>query len=219
MGKGTDIHYPEQPSYGESLRDSLQAQIDLAPALYQAEAESRPRYAQLETDILRDTLLGRDGERGMLDFMGAPAQQYAEIPTQDAQWDDPAMAQFERGYGENRALPYRPPWQQQQPPQSGGGLFGGPRVTLPPPWRKAGFGDGVDRSTFMGAEDNTGMMGAGGQGPQPTGVIGEGQNQRIRRSFPRAVAQEERRQELYDTEQMRQERQLAQAQALSLIHI
>ena len=47
MGGGTKINYPAQPSYGESLRDSLRAQIDLAPELYAAEAETRPRYAQL----------------------------------------------------------------------------------------------------------------------------------------------------------------------------
>jgi len=65
MGKGgTEINYPQQSSYGESMRESLQAQIDLAPELYGAEASrqyGRPAYAQLETDILRDTLLG--GER------------------------------------------------------------------------------------------------------------------------------------------------------------
>ena len=65
MGKGgTEINYPQQSSYGESRRESLQAQIDLAPELYGAEASrqyGRPAYAQLETDILRDTLLG--GER------------------------------------------------------------------------------------------------------------------------------------------------------------
>ena len=63
MGKGSSINYPAQPSYGDSLRDSLRAQIDLGPEYYQAEAETRPRYAQLETDILRDTLLGRGAER------------------------------------------------------------------------------------------------------------------------------------------------------------
>lgn len=63
MGKGgTEINYPRQQSYGESLRDSLTAQIDLAPELFAAEASQqygRPAYAQLETDILKDTLLGQ----------------------------------------------------------------------------------------------------------------------------------------------------------------
>ena len=37
MGKGgTEINYPAQQGYGESMRESLQAQIDLAPQLYGA---------------------------------------------------------------------------------------------------------------------------------------------------------------------------------------
>ena len=59
---GTDINYPAQQPYGESMREALTAQIDLARPLYEAEASreyGRPAYAQLETDILRDTLLGK----------------------------------------------------------------------------------------------------------------------------------------------------------------
>ena len=60
---GTDFNYPQQPSYGESMRESLQAQVDLAPQLYQAEASQqygRPAYAQLETDILGANNVGLD---------------------------------------------------------------------------------------------------------------------------------------------------------------
>lgn len=63
FGGDTTIVQPQQPSYGESMRESLQAQIDLAPQLYTAEASrqyGRPAYAQLESDILRDTLLGAE---------------------------------------------------------------------------------------------------------------------------------------------------------------
>jgi|GEM_PF-1443299 len=63
MGGSTDINYPQQPSYSESLKDSLTAQIDLAKPLFESEASKeygRPAYAQLETDILRDTLLGKE---------------------------------------------------------------------------------------------------------------------------------------------------------------
>ena len=52
---------PEQPSYGESLRSSLEAQIAMAPALYKAEADpetGRPAYAELETKLLEDNLKG-----------------------------------------------------------------------------------------------------------------------------------------------------------------
>ena len=78
---GTDINYPQQPSYGESMRESLQAQIDLAPKLYESEASQqygRPAYAQLETDILRDTLLGQER------FRPDPGQEEA-IAAQQAQ--------------------------------------------------------------------------------------------------------------------------------------
>ena len=63
FGGDTTIVQPQQQSYGSSMRESLGAQIDLAPQLYQAEASQqygRPAYAQLETDVLRDTLLGKD---------------------------------------------------------------------------------------------------------------------------------------------------------------
>ena len=63
MGKGTTIQYPAQSerSYSEGLKESLQAQVSMAPALYGAEASAefgRPAYAQLETKIMEDTLLG-----------------------------------------------------------------------------------------------------------------------------------------------------------------
>ena len=60
MGGG-DINYPDQQSYSESMRESLQAQIDLAPDLFAAESDptfGRPAYAGLEKDILEQTLLG-----------------------------------------------------------------------------------------------------------------------------------------------------------------
>ena len=83
MGKGgTEINYPQQQSYGESLRDSLTAQIDLAPELFAAEASQqygRPAYAQLETDILKDTLLGQQrwtpDEGAMPEIQPMPAGQ------------------------------------------------------------------------------------------------------------------------------------------------
>ena len=78
---GTDINYPQQPTYGESMRESLQAQIALAPKLYESEASQqygRPAYAQLETDILRDTLLGQER------FRPDPGQEEA-IAAQQAQ--------------------------------------------------------------------------------------------------------------------------------------
>ena len=100
---GTDVTMPEQKSYGESLRDAMQAQIDLGPEYYEAEAEYRPKYAQLETGILGQTLLGEGGmeefqQRGLLDLMGAPAQRYATGGVAPQTGADPMAAQFEQGF-------------------------------------------------------------------------------------------------------------------------
>ena len=160
MGGGTKINYPAQPSYGESLRDSLRAQIDLAPELYAAEAETRPRYAQLETDILRDTLLGRGGEDGVLSFMGAPDQRFATGDVDPEPWVDPARAQFEQGFAQQQ--PYQAPWQQQPMDRQRTG-----RPTMSP-------------KTSVSQPPSGGQQLAQTQ-TAPTGAIGEGQNQRVRR--------------------------------------
>ena len=160
MGGGTKINYPAQPSYSESLRDSLRAQIDLAPELYAAEAETRPRYAQLETDILRDTLLGRGGEDGVLSFMGAPDQRFATGDVDPEPWVDPARAQFEQGFAQQQ--PYQAPWQQQPMDRQRTG-----RPTMSP-------------KTSVSQPPSGGQQLAQTQ-TAPTGAIGEGQNQRVRR--------------------------------------
>ena len=160
MGGGTKINYPAQPSYSESLKDSLQAQIDLAPELYAAEAETRPRYAQLETDILRDTLLGRGGEDGVLSFMGAPDQRFATGDVDPEPWVDPARAQFEQGFAQQQ--PYQAPWQQQPMDRQRTG-----RPTMSP-------------KTSVSQPPSGGQQLAQTQ-TAPTGAIGEGQNQRVRR--------------------------------------
>ena len=71
---------PTQQPYGESMREALQSQIALAPQMYAAEASQqygRPAYAQMESDIMRQSLLGR-GERGggLIDLIGAPEQRF-----------------------------------------------------------------------------------------------------------------------------------------------
>ena len=166
MGKGTDINYPEQPSYGESMRDAMQAQIDLGEDLYEAEAQYRPRYAQLETDILGRTLLGPRGgqefqQRGLLDIMGAPAQQYAtgDVAPMRPDRNDP-MAQFEQGYGGQQA-----PLQRMRGGYGGGQQRGGMR-----------------QRGMNGMSGKFGQPVGGGRTMQGTGrVLGAGQDQRIRR--------------------------------------
>ena len=48
---GTKIKAPKARNYGQEMRDTLQAQIDLAPQLFGAEQQFRGKYAQLDMDI------------------------------------------------------------------------------------------------------------------------------------------------------------------------
>ena len=50
---GTKIKAPPPRDYGGEMRDTLQAQIDLAPQLYGAEEQYRGKYAQLDLDIAK----------------------------------------------------------------------------------------------------------------------------------------------------------------------
>jgi len=74
MGGGQDINYPAQPSYGEGMREALEAQVALLTGgkvgeadfrgvgsledLLPLEQSIREKTAQADTDILRQTLLG-----------------------------------------------------------------------------------------------------------------------------------------------------------------
>lgn len=67
MGKSIDA--PENRDYGKEMRETLQAQIDLAPDLFAA--ESNPEYgrganAMLDLSVMRDVLMGKDGQMGLL---------------------------------------------------------------------------------------------------------------------------------------------------------
>lgn len=63
---GTSIGAPPPRDYGQETRDTLQAQVDLAPDVYAAEAKYRPLYAQLNLDTLRSAMMGTDGKPGLL---------------------------------------------------------------------------------------------------------------------------------------------------------
>lgn len=65
---GTRVSTPADRNYAQETRDTLAAQIDLAPKRYAAEAEYRPKYAQLDLQTLDRTLQGSDGTRGLLDI-------------------------------------------------------------------------------------------------------------------------------------------------------
>lgn len=68
------MYAPDSPAprdYGQETRDTLQAQIDLAPDLYAAEANSdygRSAFAQLDLDVLRQVMEGTDGKPGFLEL-------------------------------------------------------------------------------------------------------------------------------------------------------
>ena len=50
---GTKITAPPPRDYAKETRETLQAQIDLAPGLYGAEEQFRGKYAQLDMDIAK----------------------------------------------------------------------------------------------------------------------------------------------------------------------
>jgi len=52
----TKVKMPESRSYAQETRDTLQAQVDLAPQLYSAESKFRPQYAQLDMDVAKRML-------------------------------------------------------------------------------------------------------------------------------------------------------------------
>ena len=78
MGGG-GAQQPAQPpprDIGKETRDSLQAQVDLAPQTYDSEKTFRPLYAQLDTKIMQDQLLGTPDQQGILDLYRTKLQPY-----------------------------------------------------------------------------------------------------------------------------------------------
>ena len=62
---------PEERSYAGEMRDNQEAQIELAPAKFAAESNDeygRPAYAQLDLRVLRETMMGKDGQPGLLEL-------------------------------------------------------------------------------------------------------------------------------------------------------
>jgi hypothetical protein len=48
---GTTVKAPPKRQYGEEMKSTLQAQVDMAGDLYGAEEQWRGKYAQLDMDI------------------------------------------------------------------------------------------------------------------------------------------------------------------------
>lgn len=74
-GGTTVVQAPPTPNYQESMRDILTAQIELAPQVYQREAEYQPKYAQLQAS--QQAYLGQES-------LKQAAQMYPQIASIEA---------------------------------------------------------------------------------------------------------------------------------------
>ena len=63
--KKGDVDAPPPRNYGQETRDTLQAQVDLAPQLFESEARFRPQYADLERRMMLEQM-GVDPSKGLL---------------------------------------------------------------------------------------------------------------------------------------------------------
>lgn len=68
MDDAPTVQAPEARDLAKETKANLQAQIDLAPAVYSSEATYRPKYANLENRLLQESLLGNADQRGLLDL-------------------------------------------------------------------------------------------------------------------------------------------------------
>lgn len=71
---------PPPRDYGKETRDTLEAQIDLAPELFYAEKKFAPKYNELELQNLDQMLGGTQNARGLMDiYENDVAPSYARI--------------------------------------------------------------------------------------------------------------------------------------------
>ena len=63
--KKGDVEAPPPRNYGQETRDTLQAQVDLAPQLFASESQFRPQYAYLERRMILEQM-GIDPSKGLL---------------------------------------------------------------------------------------------------------------------------------------------------------
>jgi len=63
---GSTVSAPPPRDYAQETRDTLAAQIDLAPARYAAEAQYQPKYAALNLSNAETALNGTGDQRGLL---------------------------------------------------------------------------------------------------------------------------------------------------------
>ena len=67
---------PPDRNYAQETRDTLQAQVDLAPQQYASESQFQPKYADLANQITQNTLTGAPGSStpGLLQYYRDTAQ-------------------------------------------------------------------------------------------------------------------------------------------------
>jgi hypothetical protein len=64
----TSVDAPPPRDYGQETRDTLQAQVDLKPQQYAAEAQYQPLFTQLNLNNLATSLRGTDQAPGLLEL-------------------------------------------------------------------------------------------------------------------------------------------------------
>ena len=90
MYGGGSAPAPVTNNYEESMREALQAQVDMAPQLFNAEADvnyGRPAYARLEQDLISESLFGREINVDSEGYMNSFDQ--GAIPDGGYKVDDP----------------------------------------------------------------------------------------------------------------------------------
>jgi hypothetical protein len=73
------VSTPPPRNLAQEGRDTLQAQIDLAPKLYEAESKYGPLYAELEVETLRRALQGSGKSKGLLDTLEEISPQISRV--------------------------------------------------------------------------------------------------------------------------------------------
>jgi hypothetical protein len=109
------IESPAPRDQAQEGRDTLQAQIDLAPQQFGAEAEYQPKYAQLSRDILGQSLFGTGGtDQGILSLIEQAQPSFNRISA------TANRAQRESDIGDVEALGTRATeaWKQANPDQA-----------------------------------------------------------------------------------------------------
>lgn len=78
----TTVSAPQPVSPSQVGTESLETQIKLAPQQFAAESEYAPQYSQLYQNIMRQTLLGSEGQPGLLSTYSEAAPALSDLQAQ-----------------------------------------------------------------------------------------------------------------------------------------